>query len=69
VSRGRASNQYIQPTAKPTPRLTKRRGNSMTGALTGIRAVISPRQLMTDEMTGLEHRSTFPVLPQHQPQE
>ncbi len=26
----------------------------MTGALTGINAVISPRQLMTDEMTGLK---------------
>src|SRR5947207_917762 len=34
--------QYIQPTAKPTPRSRKRRGNSMTGALTGIKAVISP---------------------------
>jgi hypothetical protein len=45
------AHQYIQPTANPTPRLTNRRGNSMTGALTGIRAVISPRQLMTEEIT------------------
>lgn len=43
--------QYIQPTAKPTPLSRNRRGNSITGALTGIKAVISPKQDMTDEMT------------------
>lgn len=43
--------QYIQPTAKPTPRSRNRRGNSITGALTGIRAVISHKHDMTDEIT------------------
>lgn len=43
--------QYIQPTARPTPRSTNRRGNSIIGALTGRRAVISPRHEMTDEIT------------------
>ena len=43
--------QYTHPTAKPTPRSKKRRGNSIMGAFTGIKAVISPRHEMTDEMT------------------
>jgi hypothetical protein len=45
------THQYIQPTANPTPRSRKRLGNSITGAFTGIRAVISPRQEITDEIT------------------
>ena len=44
------SHQYIHPTAKPTPRSRNRRGNSIIGALTGISAVISPRQDITDEV-------------------
>lgn len=43
--------QYIHPTAKPTPRSKKRRGNSIIGALTGIKAVISPTDEITDEIT------------------
>jgi hypothetical protein len=43
--------QYIQPTANPTPLSKNRRENSITGALTGIKEVISPKQAMTDEMT------------------
>jgi hypothetical protein len=35
----------------------------MTGAFTGIRAVISPKQLMTDEMTGSKPWSALTVLP------
>lgn len=42
--------QYTQPTANPTPRSRNRRGNSIIGALTGIRAVISPRQEMMEAM-------------------
>lgn len=45
------AHQYIQPTANPTPRSRNLRGNSTTGALTGIRAVISPKQDITDETT------------------
>lgn len=51
ASHGEETYQYIQPTANPTPLETKRRGNSMTGAFTGISAVISPRQDMTEEIT------------------
>jgi hypothetical protein len=43
--------QYIQPMEKPTPRSRKRRGNSITGALTGIKAVISIKQDITDDKT------------------
>lgn len=45
------AHQYIQPTANPTPRSRNLLGNSIIGALTGIKDVISPRQDMTDEMT------------------
>lgn len=45
------AHQYIQPTAKPTPRSKNRLGNSITGAFTGMRAVISPKQEITDEIT------------------
>jgi hypothetical protein len=36
---------------KPTPRSRKRRGNSIAGALTGIRAVISIKQDITEAIT------------------
>jgi hypothetical protein len=36
---------------KPTPRSRKRRGNSITGALTGINAVISIKHDITDPIT------------------
>ncbi len=47
----RNAYQYIQPTAKPTLRSKNRRGNSIIGALTGIKAVTSPKEDMTDDMT------------------
>lgn len=46
-----ATDQYVQPTAKPTPRSRNLRGNSITGALTGIKAVISPRHDITAPTT------------------
>jgi hypothetical protein len=45
------AHQYIHPTANPTPLSRNLLGNSITGAFTGIRDVISPRQDMTEEMT------------------
>lgn len=43
--------QYIHPTAKPTPRSRNRLGNSITGAFTGIKAVISHKDEMIEDMT------------------
>jgi hypothetical protein len=39
----------------------------MTGALTGIRAVISPKQLITDEMTRIKIASALFVSTQAAP--
>ena len=43
--------QYIQPVAKPMPVSKNRRGNSIIGVLTGIKAVISPKQDITADIT------------------
>jgi hypothetical protein len=49
--RGMGIYQYSHPTANPNPRSRNLLGNSIIGALTGIKAVISPKQDMMDETT------------------